>query len=403
MKLKQTLILLSILTSGCSSSRSEPMSQVIDRAFNRAYEQASRLASQLKTDSLALPRTTDAQGRLVTSDSRWWTSGFFPGTLWYLFEYTHDRQILELARDFTARVEREQYTTDNHDIGFILNCSFGNGYRLTGDEQYRAVLLQGASSLATRFRPLSGVIQSWDIAPWSTRLGWQCPVIIDNMMNLELLTRASELSGDPHFREMAVAHAETTLKNHFRKDHSSYHVVSYDTLSGRPHLHITKQGYSDSSAWARGQAWALYGFSMMYRETGEERYLQQAELIADFLLRHPRLPEDMVPYWDFDAPDIPDAPRDASAAAVMASAFVELSQASQDPEAARKYREAAQMQIRSLAADTYLAAPGTNGGFILKHSVGSLPDNSEVDVPLTYADYYFLEAMLRYKAAYPED
>ena len=346
------------------------MSQVIDRAFNRAYEQASRLASQLKTDSLALPRTTDAQGHLVTSDSRWWTSGFFPGTLWYLFEYTHDRQILELARDFTARVEREQYTTDNHDVGFILNCSFGNGYRLTGDEQYRTVLLQGASSLATRFRPLSGVIQSWDIAPWSTRLGWQCPVIIDNMMNLELLTRASELSGDPRFREMAVAHAETTLKNHFRKDHSSYHVVSYDTLSGRPHLHITKQGYSDSSAWARGQAWALYGFSMMYRETGEERYLQQAELIADFLLRHPRLPEDMVPYWDFDAPGIPDAPRDASAAAVMASALVELSQAAQNPEAARKYREAAQMQIRSLAADTYLAAPGTNGGFILKHSVG---------------------------------
>jgi len=280
-------------------------------------------------------------------------------------------------------------------LGFMLFCSFGNGLRLTGEESYNEVLMTGARSLSTRFRPNIGCIQSW-----GSRQGWQCPVIFDNMMNLELLLWAFNHSGDSSFYRIAVTHSDTTIKNHFRTDNSSYHVVSYDTISGKVEARQTHQGAADESAWARGQVWGLYGYTVMYRETGLERYLDQAVKIADFLIGHPNFPADRIPYWDFNAPGIPEAKRDASAGAIMASALIELSRYAEAGKSA-EYLAVAEKQIRTLSSPEYRAGEGENGNFILKHGVGHLPGNSEVDVPLTYGDYYFIEAMMRFKGMLP--
>lgn len=367
------------------------MAQVVDEAMQFSTRQYLRMAQKYAEQDSVLPRSF-INGKMTTSDSRWWTSGFFPGSLWYLYEYSKDEKMLAFAKQYTARVEREKYTTNNHDVGFILYCSFGNGLRLTGDTTYNEVLLTGAKSLATRYNPKIGLIRSWDSDPGK----WQYAVIIDNMMNLELMLWAANKSGDRNFKDMALSHADKTMKNHYRKDFSCYHVVSYDTLTGLPHKKQTHQGYADASSWSRGQAWGLYGYTFMFRETREERYLAQAESIASFLIDHPRMPKDFIPYWDYDAREIPAAPRDASAAAVMASALIELSRFV-DKDLSAKYLNVAEKQIRTLASPEYTATLGENGDFILKHGVGSLPHNSEVDVPLTYADYYYLEALIRYK------
>lgn len=380
--------------SSCNEApKQEPMDQVIERSMKVAKLQGMQMAESLLEKDSLLPRTIDPEtGELLTSNSRWWTSGFFPGTLWYIYDYTNNDSIKELAEIYTDRIEREKYTTDNHDVGFMLYCSFGNGLRLTQNDQYPEVLVTGSESLSTRFDETVGLIRSWDF----NKDKWQYPVIIDNMMNLELLMWTFKHTGDSTFYNIAVSHADKTLKHHYRDDYSCYHVVSYDTISGKPHTKVTWQGANDSSLWARGQAWGLYGFTMMYRETGKERYLEHAQNIADMLIKHPNLPEDKIPYWDFSAPNIPNEPRDASTASVMASALIELSQYSGDASAS-KYLNVAEQQLRSLASPKYMAEPGTNGNFILKHSVGSKPHDAEVNVPLTYADYYFLEALLRFK------
>jgi len=322
-----------------------------------------------------------------------WTSGFWPGILWYMAEYSGDSGLLNQARHWTAYLEPvKKMPEKNHDLGFMMYCSFGNGLRLTSNESYRDVLLTGAQSLITRYHPNIGCIQSWN-----SRRGWQCPVIIDNMMNLEFLMWAFKISGDSTHYRICVNHSDTTMKNHYRPDFSSWHVVSYDTLTGNVEKKQTAQGYADESAWSRGQVWGLYGYVVMFRETGLQRYLDHAVKVAEFLINHPNMPEDKIPYWDFNAPDIPDAKRDASAGAIMASALIELSGMVEEP-ASSKYLGIAETQLRSLASPAYRAKTGENGNFILKHSVGSLPGNSEVDVPLTYADYYFIEALLRYKA-----
>jgi len=253
-------------------------------------------------------------------------------------------------------------------------------------------LLTGARSLSTRYKPQVGLIKSWDSNPDK----WQYPVIIDNMMNLELMFVAANLSGDQTFKEMALSHADKTMKHHYRPDFSCFHVVSYDTIAGLPHKKQTFQGASDESAWSRGQAWGLYGYTVMYRETKDQQYLTIAKEIAQFLIEHPRMPKNFIPYWDYDAPKIPNEPRDASAAALMASALLELSQFV-DKELSAKYLNVAEIQLRTLASPEYTAGMGENGDFILKHSTGSFPHKSEVDAPLTYADYYYLEALVRYK------
>jgi rhamnogalacturonyl hydrolase YesR len=366
-----------------------PLGEVVRSALATSAAHYEWMLAHLPDDG-KLPRTLE-NGRLVTVRSRDWTAGFFPGSLWYLFEATGDPKWRAAAERTTALLAPEQHNTTTHDVGFILHCSYGNGYRLTGDAAYRPVLLTGAGSLSTRFNPTVGCIKSWDRDPKR----FTFPVIIDNMMNLELLLWAARHGGDGRFRSIAVAHADTTLRNHFRADGSSFHVVDYDPATGQVLRRITHQGAADSSAWARGQAWGLYAYTMMFRETGEVRYLDQAERIAAFLLNHPRLPADGIPHWDFDAPGIPDAPRDASAGAIMCSALFELSDLTKDPQSAARYAKFAETQLRSLASPDYLAAPGTNGGFLLRHSTGNFPRQSEVDVPLNYADYYFLEALLR--------
>ncbi len=374
-----------------SCSKPKPMDKVIDDALSFSVRQYTLMADVMKDKPDLLPRTLDTTGKFVTAKSNWWTSGFFPGSLWYLYQYSKDDNIKEFAAMMTSRIEKEKSNKGTHDLGFMLYCSFGNGYRLTNDTSYSSIMLTGAKSLATRFRPNIGCIQSWN-----SRRGWQCPVIIDNMMNLEFLMWAFKKTGDSTYYKICVTHSDTTIKNHFRPDFSSYHVVSYDTITGKVEKKQTAQGAADESAWARGQSWGLYGYTVMYRETKLERYLNQAIHIADFMINHPNMPEDKIPYWDFNAPGIPNAKRDASAGAIMASALIELSGYVQ-PEAAIKYQDIAEKQLRSLASPAYLAKPGKNANFLLMHSVGSIPAKSEVDVPLTYADYYFIEALLRYK------
>jgi unsaturated chondroitin disaccharide hydrolase len=364
--------------------------RLIDGSLRQAVNQYKVLMGRVPADRL--PKTYYVMGdRLETSNSGWWTSGFYPGTLFYLYEFSHDTALVREAKDRLKLLEKEQFNKGTHDLGFMMYCSYGNGLRLLGTPEFRQVLLNSAASLSTRFNPKVGCIRSWDSKPW------KYPVIIDNMMNLELLFWATAASGDSSYYKIAVTHANTTMKNHYRPDYSSYHVVDYDTATGDVIAKKTAQGYADSSAWARGQAWGLYGYTVMYRSTHDPKYLAQAENIARFILTNPRLPEDKIPYWDYDAPDIPRALRDASAASIMASALIELS-GYVPVDRGQGYLDVAEKIIVGLSGGTYHAVVGSNGGFILKHSVGHLPAKSEVDVPLTYADYYFVEAMMRYKS-----
>jgi len=385
------LLIACLIIFSSSCKKEKPMGKIIDESLAFSEGQYKLMADIIKGKPGQLPRTIDSEGKLKTENSSWWTSGFFPGSLWYLYEYSDDPVLKEEAVEMSMRVENEKYTTNNHDVGFILYCSFGNGLRITGDQSYNEILLTAAKSLCTRFRPNTGCIQSWP-----PRDGWQCPVIVDNMMNLELLMWAFKKSGDSTFYKIAVSHADTTMKNHYRPDYSAYHVVSYDTITGRVETKATAQGAAKESVWSRGQSWGLYGYTMMYRETGLKRYLDQALHIADFLINNPNLPEDKIPYWDYSAPEIPAAKRDASAGAIMASALIELSGIA-GGEKGNEYLKVAEKQLRTLSSPEYRAKKGENGDFILMHSVGSLPANSEVDVPLTYADYYFIEALMRYR------
>lgn len=372
---------------------------LIDNALKRASEQSMAMCKVLKDSTERLPRTIDRQGNLMTSDSRWWCSGFFPGVLWYLYENTGNKDIKRQAEIYTERIEREKLNYTDHDIGFKIYCSFGNGYRLTKNKKYKEIIETSCVSLTHRYSDRIKSIRSWDF----NKKEWQFPVIIDNMMNLEMLLWGAKTFKNDRFKEVAVNHANTTMAHHFRPDYSCYHLVSYDTISGKPHIKQTHQGVSDASSWARGQGWALYGYTFMYRETKNSAYLNQARNIARFILNHPRLPKDKIPYWDFDAPNIPNEERDASAGALIASALIELS-GFVDKAEKQEYLAVAETQIRTLCSDEYLAQPGTNGNFILKHSVGSKPHKDkapyfgEVDVPLTYADYYFVEALTKYKA-----
>jgi len=333
-------------------------------------------------------RSLNTDGSLKAVPSKDWCSGFYAGSLWQASELTGDTALKQLARQFTLPLEKEKLNGNTHDMGFKMMCSFGQGYRITKDSVYCDILIQSAKTLTTRFNEKIGAIRSWD----HNKDKWQFPVIIDNMMNLELLFWASKQTGDQLYSNIAVKHAETTLANHFRADNSSFHVVDYDTITGAVIKKNTHQGFSDASAWSRGQAWGLYGYSMCYRETGIVSFLYQAEKIADFILNHPNLPADKIPFWDFDAPATPSRPRDVSAAAITASALYELAQFV--PQKKEFYIHSADQILKSLGRD-YSSKPGENKGFLLGHSTGSFPHNSEIDVPINYADYYYLEALLR--------
>ena len=359
---------------------------IVDRNLNIAEDHYSKMVTAIgKTDKS--PRTIDKNGNLIMVNSGDWTSGFFPGCLWKIYEYTKQDKWKSEAQFYTRNIEKEKFNNTTHDLGFMLYCSFGNGYRLTGNSHYKDILIQSAKTLITRFNPKVGCIKSWE-----SNDRWDYPVIIDNMMNLELLFWATKETGDSTFYNIAVTHANTTIKNHFRKDYSTWHVLSYDTATGQVLKRNTAQGYEDESCWARGESWALYGFTMCYRETKDGRYLKQAKGIAKYILTSKNLPEDMIPYWDYNASNIPNEVRDASAAAIMASALYELSTFVNNPEL--NYKESADRILKSLSSPKYLNETG-NSNFILMHATGSKPADSEVDVPLIYADYYFIEANLR--------
>lgn len=341
------------------------------------------------------PVTTNDKGEVYYCGYADWRSGFFPGSVWYLYELTGDNSLLPLAQKYTEALDEAKKLTWHHDIGFIVNCSYGNGLRLSGKAGYKDVMIESAKSLCTRFREKPGVIQSWNVTgnSWQAKKGWECPVIIDNMMNLELLFEATKLTGDSTFYKIAVSHADRTLKEQFRPDGSCYHVIDYSISDGTVRHRQTAQGYADESVWSRGQAWAVYGYLMCYRYTGDKKYLDQAIKTFNFMKKHVRMPEDLVPYWDMDAPNIPNEPRDVSSAAIIASALYEMSTYN-IPEV-QSCKEYADKMMESLSSDKYTAKLGENGRFILMHSVGSIPHGTEVDKPLNYADYYYLEALKR--------
>ncbi|AMR32215.1 glucuronyl hydrolase [Mucilaginibacter sp. PAMC 26640] len=365
------------------------MLAVIKRNMSFAGAQYKYMAAGLKPGEFPKTYHPDIK-KFETSNSGWWCSGFYPGTLLNIYEETKDPALKAEAGHMLDSLTKEQFNTHTHDLGFMMYCSFGTANRLQPSDTYKQILLNSAKSLSTRFNPKVGCIKSWDSKP-SDFL-----VIIDNMMNLELLFWATRTSGDSSYYKIAVTHANTTMVNHYRPDYSSYHLVNYNAITGAVQERKTAQGFGNESAWARGQAWGLYGFTVMYRETKDKKYLDQANQIANFLLNNPNLPADKIPYWDFNATNIPNALRDASAAAITASALLELCRYTGEADA-KNYFGVAETILRNLSSPKYMARPRSNGGFLLMHSVGHFPAGTEIDVPLTYADYYFVEAMKRYE------
>lgn len=380
--------------------------------FNYATKQLKYMLKEAASREDAFPRTTNKNGKLVTTSMYDWTAGFFTGNLWYTYEYTKDVELENAAIKWTEKLEQLKDFTAHHDLGFMIYCSYGNAYRLTGKEGYKNILIQAAKSLSTRFNPTTGSIKSWNtFQSWHGNKTYYFPVIIDNMMNLELLFFASKITGDTSFRHIAITHAMNAMNNQVRRDYSSFHVVCYDSTNGKVEGRETAQGYADNSTWSRGQAWGIYGFTMVYRETKDKRFLKTAQGMADFYLNHKNLPADKIPYWDFNAMQtgytpwiksnarrVLTKPRDVSAAAITASALLELSLYSGVK--GKKYSQTAIQMLHSLASPEYRAPLASNGNFLLMHSVGSIPHNSEIDVPLIYADYYFLEALKRYQDWY---
>lgn len=390
-KLYAAVLGMSLLTACSIPKAGAP--EWFENAVETSGRQLLYMAEQLENvpDTACFPRSIKEDGSYRLENAKDWTSGFYPGSMWLAYDLTGDEALAKEARTYTNRLEDIQYYTGNHDIGFMMYCSYGHALRLKPESKDKQILVNSSESLCARFSPEVGLIRSWDFGDWSY------PVIIDNMMNLEMLFWASEQTGNSKYRDIAIAHADKTLKNHFRDNMTSYHVVSYSVPSGKVESKGTFQGYSDSSAWARGQAWGVYGYTMCYRFTKNPVYLEAAHKIANFIMNNRPSENDYIPYWDYNAPDIPNAPRDASAAAVTASALLELNGYTNDKKLSDDYTAYAENILKQLSSPEYLAKDKENKGFILLHSVGSFPHNSEVNVPLNYADYYYLEAMKRYK------
>ncbi|HEV2438268.1 MAG TPA: Ig-like domain-containing protein [Verrucomicrobiae bacterium] len=340
------------------------------------------------------PRSTQTNGNWNTVNNADWTCGFFPGCLWYLYEQTDDPNFKKWAQQWTAGIAAQQFNTNTDDVGFMINTSFGNGYRITGSSSYQSVLLQTAHSFTNRWNYIVRSLADDQLLPPTN-----FEVIIDTMMNTELLYHATDINGDTNLSSKACTHATRAMTNQIRADNSTFQRVLYSTVDGSLTFQGTRAGYSNTSTWARGQAWAIYGFTMAYRETGYAPFLDAAKRTATYFLTN--IPPDYVPYWDFDAPDIPNAPRDSSAAAITLSALVQLSQLVTNMQDSATLWAGAHNILESLGSTNYLAQGTTSKG-ILRHGTGEPPQFSspEVDVSLTYGDYYFVEALRRYALAY---
>lgn len=384
------IVLLYISCTNDKYVRNQPVQKLVTPT-ERLDELSSKMLNylpEIRLDSTKIPRSVKSFGRLRATPSHKWTSGFFPGILWQLYDHNRNSTIKDAAINWTAFVEKEKWDGHTHDLGFKLFCSFGKGYQITDDLEYKGIVVQGSKTLIQRYNENVGAIRSWDFNADK----WEFPVIIDNMINLEMLFDATRLTGDSTYYNIAYQHAKTTLVNHFRSDHSSVHVVVYDTLTGNVLQKITHQGYQDESAWARGQAWGLYGFTMAYGRTKDPVFLEKAKAIAQFFFTHPNLPKDKIPYWDFNAPKIPNEPRDVSAAAIAASGLLELIQ--YDTANKDIYLGWVDEILTSLSQFHYQTDIPP---FFLNQSSGNVPEESEVEVPIIYADYYYVEALLRKK------
>ena len=395
MKTTLTTLGISLLVLASCAGQKQTANDFIQENIDNAVAQETLQTDIIeKSGKILNPRTINKDGSIHYVPIDDWCSGFFPGNIWYTYELTGDKKWLPLAEKYTEALDSVQYLTWHHDVGFMIGSSYLNGYRFANKEEYKPVIIQTAKSLSTRFRPGAGVIQSWDADKgWQAERGWKCPVIIDNMMNLELMFEATRLSGDSSFYKIAVSHADRTMQEHFRPDGSCYHVIDYSVKDGKVRHRQTAQGYADESIWSRGQAWAIYGYAVCYRETKDRKYLDQALKTFNMMKNLKNMPEDLIPYWDMSAPNIPNEPRDVSTASCIASALYEIS--TMDVPDAAGYKTYADSIMVSLSSPAYRAALGTNGNFLLMHSVGSIPHNSEIDVPLNYADYYYLEALKR--------
>ena len=384
------LVLFTVILISCKEEvvkiSSPYTSEELDERLHFLSAKMNNHLTALTVDSLQIPRSTDENGELIATVSRSWTSGFFPGTLWQLYDHSKNERLRESAMTWTSFVEKEKWDTHTHDLGFKVNNSFGHAYKITKEPKYKDVVVQTSKTLIKRYNPKIQSIRSWD---FNADI-WQFPVIIDNLMNLEMLYDATEFTGDSTYYNIATQHAETTLKNHFRPDHSSYHVIDYDTITASVRLRNTHQGTSDDSAWVRGQAWGLYGFTHCYKRTRIKAFLDQAIEIAEFIMTHPNLPTNNIPYWDFDAPNIPNEPRDVSAAMVTASALIDLS--AYDTANKEKYIQWVDKALRTLEMEEYQTDINP---FLLDHSTGSVPGNFEIDVPIVYGDYYYIEALTK--------
>lgn len=396
MKIKTLLCGIGIMAlSSCAGEKAEKLD--VDKALSYCDVQVHRALAELgkngEADYSMQPRN------ILSGEKFWncrkvakeeWTGGFWPGVLWYDYEATQNDTIRVLAEKYTESLKLfSEIPAYDHDLGFLVFCSYGNGYRLTHNPTYRDVIIATADSLATLYNPKVGTILSW---PRNIEMLGGHNTIMDNMINLEMLFWAARNGGDRRLFDVAVSHADKTMENQFRPDYTSYHVAVYDTLTGNCIKKCTHQGYADESMWARGQAWAIYGYTVVFRETGDPKYLEFAEKLVDVYLKN--LPEDYVPYWDFNAPDIPNAPRDASAACVVASALLEMSGFYGNGQG-EKYKEAAEKMLCSLSSDKYQSRD-TNVAFLL-HSTGHWAAKSEIDASIIYADYYYIEALLRLK------
>ena len=403
----QFILCLIILSQSVFAQKSTFDKNQSNQVFANAEVQYHSLLDSANI-KMKYPRSSK-DGKITYAGIEEWTGGFWPGALWFMYEYTQKPEWKQAAIKWTETLESNQFNTNHHDIGFMMYNSYGNGYRLTGNEKYKAILIQSAKSLCTRYNEKVGAIKSWNDKPsLDGKDILHYPVIIDNMMNLELLFFASKITGDTMYKHIAIKHAEKTMENHVRSDFSSYHVVDYDTITGKAIHKETNQGFAHNSTWTRGQAWGVYGFTMTYRETKDKRFLNTAMKMADFFIHHKNLPSDKIPNWDFNVNEAGYAspataqsnqlnyvPRDASAAAILASALLELSNYAGAKGAL--YKKTAVEILTSLSSPSYFAKPGTNNHFLLMHCTGNANRVSEVDKPIMYGDYYFLEALLRAK------
>jgi len=369
---------------------------VLSRLFQFAATQLSNSVARIAQTNF-YPWMTDTNGawEVETVDDNNWITGFFPGSLWLIYEHTGDPNYLTWAEDWMGAIAPEQFSTNTDDVGFMINTSYGNGWRLTGNPAYQAVMLQTAQSFSNRFNPFVGCLADDTLLATNTNPP-PFQVIMDTMMNAELLYAAHDLGGSSNLTNIAVSHAGRTLTNQIRADGSTFHMIIYNDTNGAVLSQGNRVDIPPLDTWARGHSWAIHGFTTAYQETGDPRFLAAAQQTADFYIN--QVPADFVPYWYFQTNGLPPSPpiRDSSAAAVTLSALVELSQLATNSVDASRHWQAALNIFNSLSSTNYLAQ-GTASSGILLHgdSVDTLTDTT-----LIYGDYYFLEALNRLNTLY---